>query len=132
RHAYGAGVDAHTNTAEAVHAEIRRAVIGVWHWISRMQMLRYQVVGQLESFIENRANDFRDTVLRSSIDDTTRHQLLTINKLHAWFRREPIFLGKSKTSPGVPIEDDIRHLARSIMRAVAPPAAALQSHEPVD
>ena len=85
---------------------------------ARMQMLRYQVVGQLESFIENRANDFRDTVLRSSIDDTTRHQLLTINKLHAWFRREPVFLGKSKTNTGVLVEDDIRHLARSIIRAV--------------
>jgi putative transposase len=85
---------------------------------ARMQMLRYQVVGQLESFIENRANDFRDTVFRSSIDDATRHQILTINKLHAWFCREPVFLGKSKANPGVLIEDDIRHLARSIMRAV--------------
>ena len=37
----GAGVDAHTNTAEAVHAEIRRAVIGVWHWISQKHLDRY-------------------------------------------------------------------------------------------
>lgn len=41
RNAYGASVDAHTNTAEAVHAEIRRAVIGVWHWISRKHLDRY-------------------------------------------------------------------------------------------
>ena len=37
----GAGADAHTNTAEAVHAEIRRAVIGVWHWISQKHLDRY-------------------------------------------------------------------------------------------
>lgn len=37
----GAGVDAHTNTAEAVHAEIRRAIIGVWHWISPKHLDRY-------------------------------------------------------------------------------------------
>lgn len=101
---------------EARSARLSRAkaIIGS----QRVQMLRYQVVGQLESFIENRANDFRDTVLHSLIDDATRHQLLTINKLHAWFCREPVFLGKSKTKPGVLIEDDIRHLARSIMRAI--------------
>jgi transposase-like protein len=41
RNAGGIGVDAHTNTAEAVHAEIRRAVIGVWHWISPKHLDRY-------------------------------------------------------------------------------------------
>ena len=66
---------------EARSARLSRAkgVLGA----RRTQMLRYQVVGQLESFLENRANDFRDAVLRSSIDEATRHQLLTINKLHA-------------------------------------------------
>lgn len=37
----GIGVDAHTNTAEAIHGEIRRAVIGVWHWISQKHIDRY-------------------------------------------------------------------------------------------
>lgn len=37
----GSGLDAHTNTAEAVHSEIRRAVIGVWHWISPKHLDRY-------------------------------------------------------------------------------------------
>ncbi|WP_134727283.1 IS1595 family transposase [Paracoccus luteus] len=37
----GSGVDAHTNTAEAVHGMIRRAVIGVWHWISQKHLDRY-------------------------------------------------------------------------------------------
>lgn len=41
KNAGGAGVDAHTNTAEAAHAEIRRAVIGVWHWISPKHLDRY-------------------------------------------------------------------------------------------
>lgn len=41
RDAGGAAIDAHTNTAEAVHAEIRRAVIGVWHWISQKHLDRY-------------------------------------------------------------------------------------------
>ena len=102
--------------AEARSARLSRskAAIGA----ARMQMLRYQVVGQLESFIENRANDFRDAVAKSSVDDATRHQLLTVNKMHAWFRSEPVFMGKSKTKPGILIEDDVRHLARSIMRAV--------------
>ncbi len=97
---------------EARSARLSRAkaIIGA----QRMQMLRYQVVGQLESFIENRANDFRDTVLHSSIDDVTRHQLLTINKLHAWFQREPLVMKKT----GEEIPDDVRRLARSIMRAV--------------
>ena len=31
----GLGIDAHVNTAEAIHSMIRRSVIGVWHWISK-------------------------------------------------------------------------------------------------
>jgi putative transposase len=80
----------------------------------RLQMLRFQVVGQLESFLENRANDFRDTVVRSSLDETTRHQLLTINRLHAWFQREAIVMRGS----GEEIPEGVRHLARRIMRRV--------------
>ncbi|SFD83432.1 zinc ribbon domain-containing protein [Salipiger profundus] len=87
-----------------------KAIIGS----QRMQMLRYQVVGQLESFIENRANDFRDAVMASSIDDGTRHHLLVVNKLHAWFRREPVVMKKT----GEEIPDDVRHLARRIMHGV--------------
>jgi putative transposase len=87
-----------------------KAIVGA----VRMQMLRYQVVGQLESFIENRANDFREAVLRSSIDGSTRHQLLVVNKLHAWFRRDPIVMRETDEE----IPDDVRRLARSIMRGV--------------
>lgn len=37
----GLGLDANTSTAEAVHAAIRRSVIGVWHWISPKHLDRY-------------------------------------------------------------------------------------------
>jgi len=84
----------------------------------RMQMLRFQIVGQLESFVANRANDFKNMVLASTLDDTTRHQLLTINKRNAWFSREPVMFGKTKTQPGADIPYDVRRLARAIMRQV--------------
>ncbi|WP_409373592.1 transposase [Sulfitobacter guttiformis] len=37
----GLGLDAHTNTAEGIHSEIRRAVIRVWHRISQKHLDRY-------------------------------------------------------------------------------------------
>ena len=87
-----------------------KAIVGS----QRMQMLRYQVVGQLESFVANRANEFRDAVMGSSIDAAIRHQLLVINKLHAWFRRDPIVMREKDEE----ISDDVRRLARGIMRGV--------------
>ncbi len=97
---------------EACSARLSRskAIIGA----VRMQMLRYQVVSQLESFMANRANDFRNAVMSSSIDDATRHQLLVVNKIHAWFRRDPIVM--KETDEEIP--DDVRRLARSIMRGM--------------
>lgn len=41
RNADKSGLDAHTNAAKAMHAEIRRAGIGVWHWISPKHLDRY-------------------------------------------------------------------------------------------
>lgn len=83
----------------------------------RVQMLRYQVVGQLDSFMSNRANDFKETVLRSSVDDATRHQLLTVNRAGAWFSRDPVEM-RAGLMKGQIIPDPVRALARSIMRAV--------------
>lgn len=83
----------------------------------RVQMLRYQVVGQLDSFMSNRANDFKETVLRSSVDDATRHQLLTINRMGAWFSRDPVEM-RAGPMKGQMIPDPVRALARTIMRAV--------------
>ncbi len=85
---------------------------------ARLQMLRWQVVGQLESFVANRANEFRDAVLGSSLPEAVRHPLLLINKLHAWLSPDPLFVGRTKTNPGTAIEPEVRRLARGIMRAV--------------
>ncbi|VDS08563.1 Putative transposase DNA-binding domain protein [Paracoccus haematequi] len=90
-----------------------KAVLGA----QRLQMLRFQVVGQLDGFMGNRANEFKDTVLGSSLDETTRHQLLTINCAGAWFSREPVSM-MSGPLQGQVIPDEIRKLARTIMRAV--------------
>ncbi len=32
---------AHTNTAESLHNDLRRSVMGVWHWISEKHLDRY-------------------------------------------------------------------------------------------
>ncbi|WP_404385037.1 transposase [Caenispirillum salinarum] len=81
---------------------------------ARVQMVRYQVVGMLFSFIANRASEFRHTVEKSSLDRETKHQLHVINRIGAWFSRDPVTM----TAASEPIADDIRRLARSIMRCV--------------
>jgi len=52
------------------------------------QTLQYQVVGQLDSYISNRQNDFVDIVLKSSLSQQQRKDLLYINKAKAWFLSE--------------------------------------------
>lgn len=99
--------------AQSEHLSRIKTLIGA----VRPQMLRYQVVGQLESFISNRRNEFRELVVASSLDDATRHQLLTINKARAWFRREPVIM-RSGALKGESIPDEIRQLARRIMHQV--------------
>ncbi|HET8746643.1 MAG TPA: transposase [Ramlibacter sp.] len=87
------------------------AVIGA---ANRVQMCRWQVVGQLQGWLSNRANEFRDAVHRSNLPPDTRHMLHTINVLGAWFRREDVVM---KTS-GEAIPESVRRLARAIMRHV--------------
>lgn len=50
------------------------------------QMVRWQVVGQIESWLSNRANEFRDAVIASSLADNPelRHQLLFIKSPASW------------------------------------------------
>jgi putative transposase len=81
---------------------------------NRVQMCRYQVVGQLQGWISNRANEFRDTVQRSTLDPDTKHMLHVINRLGAWFRRDDVVMRDT----GEVVPDQIRKLARSIMRHV--------------
>lgn len=81
---------------------------------NRVQMCRWQVVGQLDSWLSNRANEFRDVVNSSSLDPDTRHMLHVINRAGAWFAHKDVVMRDS----GEIIPDHIRRLARSIMRHV--------------
>ncbi|KAA0577938.1 transposase [Azospirillum sp. B21] len=85
------------------------AIIGA---ANRVQMARWQVVGQLQGWISNRANEFRDAVNHSSLPPDTKHMLHTINVLGAWFRRGDVVMKET----GEVIPDAVRRLARTIMR----------------
>jgi putative transposase len=80
---------------------------------ARVQMARYQVVGVLTGFLAVRADDFRRVVQRSTLSAETKHQLHTINRWQAWFSRTPLTM-----QDGTTISDDVRRLARQIMRGV--------------
>lgn len=75
------------------------------------QMVRWQVVGQIESWLTNRANDFRDTVHRSSLASEVKHQLHFINRWQAWYDPRPLVM---KDGTEIPVET--RKLARTIFR----------------
>ena len=77
-----------------------------------VQMATLQVQEQIDGWISNRANEFRERVTRSTLPDDTRHELHIINRRHAWFSREPVVMG------GADIPIATRALARSIMRQV--------------
>jgi putative transposase len=79
---------------------------------NRLQMCRWHVVGQLRSWVGNRANEFVTCVLRSSLSDGTKHMLLVVNACEAWFSRTELMI--KETSSFIP--SDVRKLARSIMR----------------
>ena len=81
---------------------------------SRVQMCRWQVVGQLQGWLSNRANEFRDTVTRSSLSPDVKHMLHTVNIMGAWFSRKELRMwGTGETIP-----PEVRKLARTIMRHV--------------
>ena len=81
---------------------------------NRVQMCRWQVVGQLESWMSNRANEFRAAVTRSSLAPDTKHMLHVINRLGMWFSRDEITM----KGTGEIVPDAVRRLGRSIMRRV--------------
>ena len=101
------------DAAEAVVEAIVPALRGARQLIGgqRRQMVRHQVVGRLQSLLANRQNDFRHLGDRSSLDATTKHQLDSINKRHAWFNRATL-----SVPDGSMILEPIRGLARRIMR----------------
>ena len=81
---------------------------------NRVQMCRYQVVGQLQGWISNRANEFRDAVNRSSLGPDVKHMLHVINRMGAWFLRANIAMKET----GEIIPPEVRKLARVVMRHV--------------
>ena len=90
---------------------------------ARVQMCRAAVVGQLRSWISNRANGFRDAVVGAPdavLAPATKHMLHVINLRQAWFDSKPIIMPATADPAiaGQPIPGDVRRLARSIMRGV--------------
>ncbi len=80
---------------------------------NRLQMVRYQVVGILDSYMTNRQNEFSRIVERSSLPRATKHQLHFVNRWMAWFGREPLTMKDGTEIPGA-----VRTLGRHIMRHV--------------
>lgn len=76
-----------------------------------VQMVQWQVVGMLDSFMANRSNDFRRIVHRSTLPADVRHHLHTINRWNRWFSGLPEAI---KDGSDIPVET--RAVARSIMR----------------
>lgn len=85
------------------------AVIGA---ANRVQMCRYQVVGQVQGWVSNRANEFRDTVNASGLPPDVKHMLHIVNRAGAWFSRADVVM----KGTGEVVPPDVRRLARSIMR----------------
>jgi len=81
---------------------------------NRVQMCRWQVVGQLQGWISNRANEFRDTVTRRTLPPDVKHMLHTVNLMGAWFARGDVVMRDT----GETIPPEVRRLARTIMRHV--------------
>jgi putative transposase len=82
----------------------------------RIQMVRYQVVGTLTSFLSNRQNDFSEIVGRhEAFDARTKHMLRVVNRAQAWFdrSREVVMSDTGETVPS-----DVRDLAQRIMKHV--------------
>lgn len=90
------------------HADIRERL-----GAARLQMVRYQYVGMADSWLSNRKNDFRSAVFGSTVDECTRHQLLTVNAWNAWFCLDKPVRMKDTDEVVLP---HVRRLARAIMR----------------
>lgn len=86
-----------------------KAVLGA----ARVQMLRFQIVGMLESWLSNRKNDFVQAVFSVDLDERVRHELLTVNAWNAWFKRGPVPM-----SDGTTVSRANHRLAHAIMRQI--------------
>lgn len=75
------------------------------------QMVRWQVVGQIKSWLSNRALEFTQLVKRSNLPAGVAHQLHFINRWKAWYSPEPLFM-----KDGTLITESSRKLARVLFR----------------
>ncbi|MEQ8173219.1 MAG: zinc ribbon domain-containing protein, partial [Candidatus Eremiobacterota bacterium] len=87
------------------------------------QVIAYQVVSILDSFISNRQNDFRKIVTRSALSEEERIKLLYINKYKLWFKEKvsiPVYDGKGNKIKDTYeiIEPETLKLARVIMKHI--------------
>mgnify|MGYP006426920903 CR=1 FL=1 len=97
--------------AEAAVPAIRHAKTRIG--AQRLQMVRYQVVRTVQSFVSNRQNDFRQVGWNGPAW-TIEHRRPTINRRQAWFHRHDVAM-----TDGTIVPPDIRKLARRIMRSLA-------------
>jgi putative transposase len=96
----------HRNEREPALAEVVGAA-------NRLQMVRYQVVGILASYLSIRQNEFSRIVEQSTLDKDVRHQLHFVNRWKVWFGLQPLTMKDGTEIPG-----ETRRLARQIMRRV--------------
>ncbi|VVM06480.1 zinc ribbon domain-containing protein [Methylacidimicrobium tartarophylax] len=101
-----------TGRFDKIHDVDKKTFAAVMGAANRVQMCRYQVVGQLKGWVSNRANEFRDVVNRSSLPPETKHRLHVLNRMGAWFVRADVAMRET----GEVIPREVRRLARSIMR----------------
>ena len=75
------------------------------------QTAQYQVVAQLESYLGNRQNEFKDYLKNSSFDKETKIKLYYINRYKKWF-------SKSVKMKSDEIEQDTLKFARVIIKNI--------------
>jgi len=75
------------------------------------QMVRWYVVGQIESWLANRANDFREIVNGSALPAEVKHQLHFVNRWQGWYRSDDLTMRDDTVIP-----EETRRLARAIFR----------------
>jgi len=75
------------------------------------QTAQYQVVAQLESYLGNRQNNFKDYIKNSNFDKETKIKLYYINKYKKWFHQSVKMKNRE-------IEQDIIKLSREIIKNI--------------
>jgi putative transposase len=87
------------------------------------QMVMHQISGALVGHLGQVKNTYTRLVSGSSLPSHLRHQLHSLNRRELWFSKSPVTVKQvDRNSPGaskpvsVEISDDVRHLARGLIR----------------